>query len=107
MVLLDGESLSLEQLVEISDGNAPVGLASSARDRIEQARAIVDRLASGDAPVYGVNTGFGHFAEVKIPREALGRLQVNLLRSHAAGVGEPLPLRTVRATMALRANVLA
>src|SRR6185503_13546407 len=61
----------------------------------------------GDAPVYGINTGFGSLAEVKIARNALGDLQRNLLRSHAAGVDDPLPARAVRAMMALRANVLA
>ena len=63
--------------------------------------------ARGDEPVYGINTGFGIFADVKIAPDALAALQLNLLRSHAAGVGEPLPVRAVRATMALRANVLA
>jgi histidine ammonia-lyase len=58
-------------------------------------------------PAYGINTGFGSFADVKIPPDALEALQLNLLRSHAAGLGEPLPARAVRATMALRANVLA
>ena len=60
-----------------------------------------------DTPVYGINTGFGNFADVRIPHESLAELQLNLLRSHAAGVGEPLPVPVVRATMALRANVLA
>src|SRR4029078_11513712 len=59
------------------------------------------------SPTYGINTGFGDFAEVKIPHESLAALQVNLLRSHAAGVGDPLSVPVVRATMALRANVLA
>src|SRR6185369_10136849 len=63
--------------------------------------------AAGDEPAYGINTGFGSFAEVKIAPDALETLQLNLLRSHAAGLGDPLPRRTVRATMALRANVLA
>src|SRR6184192_4755895 len=58
-------------------------------------------------PAYGINTGFGSFAEVKIAPDALETLQLNLLRSHAAGIGDPLPVRTVRAIMALRANVLA
>ena len=62
---------------------------------------------AGDEPAYGINTGFGSFADVKIAPDALEALQLNLLRSHAAGVGDPLPVRTVRATMALRANVLA
>ena len=68
---------------------------------------MVDARADGDAAVYGVNTGFGSFAETRIDRHDLAALQVNLLRSHAAGVDEPLPVRAVRASMALRANVLA
>jgi histidine ammonia-lyase len=107
MILLDGDSLALEQLIAIADGGAPVGLAASAARRVDAARAVVDRKASGDAPVYGINTGFGALAETAIPHDALGALQLNLLRSHAAGVGEALPVRAVRASMALRANVLA
>jgi histidine ammonia-lyase len=91
----------------VADGRATVGLAEDARARVAAARAVVDRLAGGDTPVYGINTGFGSFAEVRIPHDGLRQLQVNLLRSHAAGVGEPLPQRAVRATMVLRANVLA
>ncbi|MDP1570233.1 MAG: histidine ammonia-lyase [Vicinamibacterales bacterium] len=107
MVLLDGDTLSLDDLVAVADRGAPVGLSAAARARVSASRAVVDRMAAGDAPVYGVNTGFGSFAETRIPRDQLARLQLNLLRSHAAGVGEPLPVRSVRASMALRANVLA
>ena len=84
-----------------------VALAPDAAARVDASRAIVDRQALGDTPVYGINTGFGALAETAIPRDALGALQVNLLRSHAAGVGDALPVRAVRAAMALRANVLA
>src|SRR5471032_744829 len=107
MILLDGASLTLEQLLAIADRGEPVGLAEAARDRVRASRAVVDRWALGDEPAYGINTGFGSFAEVKIAPDALETLQVNLLRSHAAGLGDPLPVRAVRATMALRANVLA
>jgi histidine ammonia-lyase len=107
MILLDGDSLTLDQLVAIADDGVEVGLNTTARDRINAARAVVDRCAEGDAPVYGVNTGFGSFAETRIDRRDLAALQINLVRSHAAGVGEPLPVRAVRAAMALRANVLA
>jgi histidine ammonia-lyase len=107
MILLDGNSLTLEQLLQIADGREPVALSAAARARVHAARAVVDRRAGGDQPAYGINTGFGSFADVKIAPDALERLQLNLLRSHAAGVGDPLPVRTVRATMALRANVLA
>jgi histidine ammonia-lyase len=107
MILLDGASLTLDQLVAVADDAAPVAIAPEARARVILARAVVDARADGDAPVYGVNTGFGSFAETRIDRGDLEALQVNLLRSHAAGVGEPLPVRAVRASMALRANVLA
>jgi histidine ammonia-lyase len=107
MILLDGSSLTIDHLLAIADRGEPVGLAPDAAARVRAARAVVDRKAHGDEPVYGINTGFGSFAEVKIAPDALDALQVNLLRSHAAGLGEPLPVRAVRATMALRANVLA
>jgi histidine ammonia-lyase len=106
MILLDGSSLTIEQLVSIADGDR-VGIASAAAERVRAARAVVEEKARGADPVYGINTGFGSFAEVKIAPGALDALQRNLVRSHAAGVGEPLPAAAVRATMALRANVLA
>jgi histidine ammonia-lyase len=106
MVVLDGRSLTLADLVAVADGDG-VALADAARARVESARAVVDRKADGDDAVYGINTGFGSFAEVRIPNDALSALQLNLLRSHAAGVGDPLPARTVRAIITLRANVLA
>lgn len=107
MVILDGYSLTHALLATIAHEGATVALSDEARAKVEQARRVVDRTASGPAAVYGVNTGFGSFAEVRIDADALDALQVNLVRSHAAGVGEPLPQPTVRAMMALRANVLA
>src|SRR5262245_41485668 len=107
MIELDGASLTIEQLVAIADHGEQVGLTVGARKRVNASRAVVDRVARGNAPAYGINTGFGSFADVRIAADALEELQVNLLRSHAAGVGTPLPVRAVRATMALRANVLA
>src|SRR5687768_11294244 len=107
MIELDGRSLTVEQLVAIAQAGAPVAIAADARERVRAARAVVDEFAGRETPTYGINTGFGNFADVKIPHDLLSQLQVNLLRSHAAGVGEPLPAPVVRATMALRANVLA
>jgi histidine ammonia-lyase len=107
MVQLDGHSLTLDDLGAIAVDHAPVALTDDARIRVNAARTVVDAFAHGDQPAYGINTGFGNFAEVRIPVESLAELQVNLLRSHAAGVGEPLSIPVVRATMALRANVLA
>ena len=107
MIELDGNSLTLDQLVTIAHESAPVSISADARARVDAARRVVEEFADRDEPTYGINTGFGNFADVKIPHESLSQLQVNLLRSHAAGVGEPLPEPVVRAAMALRANVLA
>jgi histidine ammonia-lyase len=107
MIDIDGNSLTLEQLVAIAQDAAPVAISTDARARVTAARAVVDDFAERETPTYGINTGFGNFAEVKIPHDSLSQLQVNLLRSHAAGVGEPLPVPVVRAAIALRANVLA
>jgi histidine ammonia-lyase len=107
MVLLDGASLTLEQLAAVAHDGEHLGLAPAAARRVDAARAVVDRAAMADTPLYGINTGFGSLADVRIPAHELAHLQVNLLRSHAAGVGERLPVPTVRAMMTLRANVLA
>lgn len=103
---LDGESLSLEQVEQIADGRR-CALAREARARVRAARKIVDRAVADDRPVYGVNTGFGELARIRIDRRELDRLQRNLVRSHSAGVGRPLDERVVRAILALRANCLA
>src|SRR5918995_7454117 len=107
MIRLDGHSLTLDQLIAIADHGEAVGIAADAAALVTAARAVVDRKAYGEEPVYGINTGFGSFAEVRVAPDELAVLQRNLVRSHAAGVGEPLPVRAVRAAMALRANVLA
>jgi histidine ammonia-lyase len=107
MILLDGDTLTLDALLAIADRRAEVGIAPDARERVARARDVVDALADGEVPVYGINTGFGNFAETRIAKRDLAALQVNLVRSHAAGVDQPLPPRAVRAMMTLRANVLA
>jgi histidine ammonia-lyase len=106
-VLLDGDTLTLEEVSAAASGRARAQLAPEARDKVRRARAVVEsRLADGAAH-YGINTGFGTLAEVRIERPDLGRLQRNLVLSHAAGVGAPLPIPEARALMLLRANVLA
>jgi histidine ammonia-lyase len=101
-----GRGLSLEDVERVA-GGARVRLADEARGRMEASRDVVEEaLASGRA-VYGVTTGFGRLADTAIPPDRLAALQVNLLRSHAAGVGEPFPARTARAIALLRANTLA
>ncbi|HYM24743.1 MAG TPA: aromatic amino acid lyase, partial [Vicinamibacterales bacterium] len=80
MVILDGSSLTIERLVAIADRSEGVALADAARARVNASRAVVDRRAQGAEPAYGINTGFGSFAEVRIPPDALEELQLNLLR---------------------------
>ena len=106
MVHLDGSSLTLDTIDAIARG-ARVTLAPDAAARVRASRAVVDAHARRGTAVYGINTGFGALADVAIAPDQLARLQLNLIRSHAAGVGDPLPPPAVRALMALRANVLA
>ncbi|MCA2982012.1 MAG: histidine ammonia-lyase [Myxococcaceae bacterium] len=106
-LLLDGNTLTLEQIAEVSTRGRRVGLTASARARVEAARALVDRVAAGDEAAYGINTGFGTLAEVRIDKKDLRQLQRNLIVSHAVGVGAPLPVGEARALLLLRCNVLA
>lgn len=106
LVEIDGASLTLEQTAAVADG-AHVALAGGARNRIARARSFVEEIVARGEVVYGINTGFGALADVSIPQEKLRELQVNLVRSHSCGVGEPLPERAVRAMMLQRANVLS
>src|SRR2546423_3659779 len=106
-IVLDGRSLTLEQVAQAAAGGARIEIAQPARERVRAARQLVDRIAQSGVPTYGVNTGFGTLAEVPIARADLRKLQRNLIHSHSAGVGAPLPAPAVRALMLLRANVLA
>jgi histidine ammonia-lyase len=105
-IVLDGQSLSIEDVWAVAAG-ARVSLAASARAQMLQTRAVVDAIVGRGDAVYGVTTGFGKLSDVAIPLDHLADLQVNLVRSHSAGVGPLLPERDVRAMMLLRANVLA
>ncbi|HXW07530.1 MAG TPA: histidine ammonia-lyase [Vicinamibacterales bacterium] len=107
MITLTGHALTIDDIVAVADLGSAVRLSPEASRQVEASRAEVERQAALDEPVYGINTGFGALAETTVPREELAALQLNLLRSHAAGVGEPLPVPAVRAAMLLRANVLA
>ncbi len=106
MLELDGNSLTLDSFRQAVNGEK-VALAPAARQRMAESRAVVERLAQSDAPVYGVTTGFGLLADRHIGRDDLRALQVNLLRSHACGVGDPLSEPETRGMLLLRANVLA
>ena len=106
-IVLDGEHLELEQVATVARGGARVTLGESARTRLERGHAVVERILASDRQVYGVNTGFGPLKDIRVPRDRLDVLQLNLIRSHCAGVGEPLPKEATRALMLLRAHVLA
>lgn len=106
-IQIDGKPLPLQVLAQIGARAARAELAQAARDRMAHSRAVVESIVgSGDA-VYGVNTGFGKLSDVRVPRERLRELQVNLVRSHACGLGAPLSAAETRVMLALRANVLA
>jgi histidine ammonia-lyase len=110
MVVLGDGPLTLEAIDRVARGRAKVSLAPAARARIDAARAVVDRIQEGGdaAPaVYGVNTGFGFLADVRISADEIRNLQSNLIRSHAAGVGPALPESVARAMLLLRARVLS
>jgi histidine ammonia-lyase len=104
---LDGESLTIGDVRRVAAEGARVEIASCAIGKMAASRALVERLVAGDEPIYAVNTGVGLLADVRIPRDELDLLQRNVIRSHAAGVGNPLARDVVRAMMLIRANVLA
>lgn len=104
---IDGTSLTLDDFAGAVHGRDACELARAARQRVEQGRAVIEAALAGGAVVYGVNTGFGELAQVRIEPDKLLQLQRNLLLSHAAGMGEPLPDAAVRGMLLLRANTLA
>src|SRR5574338_338284 len=107
-ISLTGDTLTLADVARLArDPSAKVVADPAARARLAASRASVEKALAGGATIYGINTGFGKLANVHIAPDQLDQLQVNLLRSHAAGVGAPLPADAVRALMLLRANVLA
>src|SRR5918998_850480 len=107
MLELDGQQLTLGEVARVARGAESVSLAAAARVRMEAARAAVERIIAESRVVYGVNTGFGKLSDVTIPADDLRELQINLVRSHACGLGPPLSAEETRAMMLLRANVLA
>lgn len=104
---IDGGSLSIDDTTRFArELDAKVVVAAEARSRLAESRRLVEKAIQGGATIYGINTGFGKLANVRVAPDRLDQLQANLIRSHAAGVGLPLPRDVVRAAMLLRANVL-
>src|SRR6267142_498930 len=106
-ISLTGNDLTFDQLYAVALRNEPVSLAPAAVTRIKASRAVVDRLVAANETAYGINTGFGKLASVRISAEHVRQLQINLVRSHVCGVGTPLSTPEVRAMMLLRATALA
>lgn len=106
MIILDGKNLSLESLKKIALNKAKISIAKENKKLIDEASDYVSLVVKGKEPVYGINTGFGHLSQVMIDEDKLEELQVNLLMSHACGVGNILSEEKVRAMLVLRINAL-
>src|SRR5499433_972693 len=106
-IQLTGNDLTFDQLNHIALDHEPASLSPIAAERMQASRAVVDRLVASGKTAYGINTGFGKLASVRISSEQVRQLQINLVRSHACGVGDPLSRSETRAMMLLRANALA
>ncbi|EGO64493.1 histidine ammonia-lyase [Acetonema longum] len=107
MILLDGYSLTLPDVIKAARNYEPVGLSDQGRQQIIASRKIVDKILAEERPVYGISTGFGDFSSIYISQDKREKLQRNLILSHATGVGEHLPEDIVRAAILLRANSLS
>jgi len=107
IIILDGESLSLEDLVNVSRHGYKVALSESAVKKVEKSRKIVEEIVENNRVVYGVTTGFGKFADVSISKDECKQLQTNIILSHSCGAGPLFPTDAVRAIILLRANALA
>jgi histidine ammonia-lyase len=107
MLQLNGQPLTLQQIADVAKGREQVVLAAEARTRVEKARHVVEEIVTQGRTVYGVNTGFGKLSDVTVDKSDLVQLQLNLVRSHSVGLGDPLPEDEARAMVLLRANVLA
>ncbi|TFF92041.1 histidine ammonia-lyase, partial [Candidatus Thorarchaeota archaeon] len=104
---IDGNSLTIRDVVDVARNGTEVELAKGAVEKVQKSRDVVEDAVRQGHVVYGVNTGFGELATVSIGKKDLAKLQVNLLRSHSAGVGIPFSEEVVRGMMLLRANALA
>jgi histidine ammonia-lyase len=106
-VELTGQPLSLSEVARVAYGEAPLRIGASAHERVQASRKVIEEIVAREGVVYGVSTGFGKLSDVHVPAGELRQLQLNLVRSHACGIGTPLSAPEVRAMILLRANVLA
>lgn len=106
MIELNGETLTIKQLESILYEGKKVSVNSSSLENVKESRKAVDRILKSDKTVYGINTGFGKFSNIKIPNENVEKLQINLIRSHACGIGAPFSPIVSKTMMILRLNAL-
>ena len=106
-VVICEEPLSLVEIVSVARRGARVELTPGAKEKVEQGRKVVQEILESERVVYGINTGFGELARVKIPTDEIGALQENMILSHSAGVGPPLDPEVVKATMLIQVNSIA
>jgi histidine ammonia-lyase len=104
---INGNDLTLEEVREVATEHRPVLLAPDARERVNAARSVVDALVADNQVSYAITTGVGKLSDVRIAGDQIRELQINLVRSHAVGVGEPLSIPETRAMMLLRGNSLS
>src|SRR5687768_10885761 len=104
MIQLRGQRLTLREIADVANGRERVTLSDEARTRIEESRRVIEKIVAENRTVYGVNTGFGKLSDVRIDRDELRELQLNLVRSHSCGLGNPLSEAESRAMLLLRAN---
>jgi histidine ammonia-lyase len=107
MITIDGCSITIQDVLQVARHVEEVQLDPDARMKMLESRGWVEQISRGNVPVYGINTGFGIFAEKRIPPEECSKLSRNLILSHSVGTGDPLPTEIVRAAMLVRANTLA
>jgi histidine ammonia-lyase len=107
MIVLDGRSLGVEDVVAVADSAERVKLSASAMKRMQSSREFVEAAMGGTRPVYALNTGVGLLANIRLDECEIEQMQLNLVRSHCCGVGAPMPPNAVRGMMLIRANVLA
>ena len=106
IVTLDGLTLSSRDVYDVAFGLASVEIAQQSMMKVQLARDVVDRIVGGNETVYGINTGFGSLVNTKVSQDDVEQLQINLIRSHATGLGPNLPTEIVRAMMCVRLNSL-
>ncbi|MGB4722448.1 MAG: aromatic amino acid lyase, partial [Defluviitoga tunisiensis] len=105
-IYIDGEHLSLENIVDVARNYFEVDIDNSVLPKIENSRNLVDKFVEEERVIYGITTGFGDLCKVVISKDKSETLQKNLIRSHACGIGKPLDIEIVRAIMLLRVNSL-